>query len=183
MTVAFYISYVALWVVVLLQTLLVLGLIRRQATQIASLTAADVPVFDYELAGHQMPTFSGVDTSGALVDHSTILGERAALLFVSPSCSTCGASLEDIEALKMKSGGRVLVVCQGSSDECRELIAAYGLDEAAVVDADRSITSRFHVHGTPTAVLISEDGTIEAGGHPLRGSDVEALLASTGVRA
>lgn len=183
MTVAFYISYIALWVVVLFQTLLLLGLVRRQTTLIPDSPPAEIPVFDYELAGQKIPSFSGVDTSGARVDQSMIFGERAALLFVSPSCLTCGATLDDIEALRMKAGGRVIVVCQSSSEECRELIASYGLDQPVVVDLDRSISERFRVQGTPMAVLIAEDGRIEAGGHPLRGADLETFLTSNGVPA
>lgn len=177
MTGPFYISYAALWIVVTFQTLVLLGLLRSHARASES-SHMHEPQFDDSLRGTRIPAFTARDVSGAVVDESLIIGRRTALLFVSPTCSTCSATLEELQALEQKSNGGVLVVCQAASADCLALSTRYGIDASVIVDADREISQLLGVNGAPTAVIVSESGIIESYGHPMRGPDLENLLVS-----
>lgn len=178
MTTPFYVSYAALWVIVVFHTLLLLGLVRGYARG-TELPAPTPPLqFDDYLRGQPVPEFSAHDVSGAEVDESSLIGQRTALLFVSPDCPTCSATLDELEALELKSEGRVVIVCRAADEDCRVLSSTYGLGTTVVVDADGAITRRFGVNGTPTAVIVSENGTVERYGHPMRGRELEELIGS-----
>ena len=81
------VSYVALWVLVVLQTLILLGLTRAFAETRGGV--AKPP----SLKGRPVPTFSGVDLAGNEVSTSSIAGRAAVLLFVSPTCASCRVTL------------------------------------------------------------------------------------------
>lgn len=179
MTLPFYISYVALWLVVAFQTLLLLGLVREHATHSESWPPINPLPIDGDLTGEPLPEFSAFDTSGMRFDRSSIVGQRTALLFVSPNCEACSASLEEMQALRTKTDGRVIVVCRAADEECQELGARYGFDSSVLVDADGAVSRQFGVNGTPLAVLVGEDGRIETYGSPMRGGDLEQLVTST----
>lgn len=178
MTLPFYISYAALWALVVFQTLILLGLVREYARRREPLPLTHSLPFDDHLKGQSIPAFAANDVFGAPVDDFSIIGERTALLFVSPNCSTCSATLDELDALETKSEGRVVIVCSGTRDDCRDLSVKYGLDATVVVDADSAISDSFGVNGTPTAVIVSDTGEIESYGHPMRSADLEQLFRS-----
>jgi peroxiredoxin len=183
MTAPFYVSYAALWALVAFQTLILLGLVREYARRTEPPTLTDALPFDDHLRGQPVPEFSALDVSGAPVDESSLIGQRTALLFVSPDCPTCSATLDELEALERKSKGRVLIVCRATDEDCRNLSLMYGFDATVVVDADGAISTSFGVNGMPTAVIVSETGEVETYGHPMRSTELEELFLSEGVRA
>lgn len=119
MTAPFYVSYAALWALVVFQTLVLLGLVRGYArrTELPSVTHP-LP-FDDHLTGQRVPEFSAHDVSGAPVDESSVIGQRTALLFVAPDCPTCSTTLGELEALQEKVEGRVIIVCRATEGDCR----------------------------------------------------------------
>lgn len=172
MTVSFFLSYAALWALVVFQTLVLLGLVRtvyrlrREGAALAS---------DGDLRGHAAPEFSAFDLSGAPI-RSTDLAERlSALLFVGPDCGSCGVTLADFDALNCKARGNVIVFCQGVPEECSRLIQTYRLDVPVVADQDLKISELFRIHTVPTAVLI-EGGRVVRTGHPKHGEELEKLM-------
>jgi peroxiredoxin len=180
---SFYASYVVLWLLVGFQTLILLGLVRQYARGTEPPTLSHDLPFDDRLTGRPIPRFSAQDVSGTQIDDATLTGLRTAILFVAPDCQSCSATLDELQALELKVDGRVVLVCRATQIGCRELSAKYGFDGTVVVDPDGAISALFGVNGTPTAVIVSDRGMVETYGHPMRGADIEALFAESGVHA
>jgi peroxiredoxin len=168
------ISFAVLWVLVIFQTLVLLGLTRA----LSRLQQADqaAPPESPGLEGKPLPEFSEPALSGETIDNSRIAGQLGALLFVSPNCSTCSVTLDELEALSAKTSGNIVVFCRSSETRCRELAATYRLELPVIADEDLQLSRRFGVSGTPTAVLVGPDGEVRSYGQPMSGKDLESAL-------
>src|SRR3712207_3878464 len=125
-TVTFSISYAALWAIVVFQALVMLGLVRT-VYELKSRPVVDDHESEEDLEGAPAPTFRSTDVFGEEID-SADLGDRpAAILFVSADCPTCAATFNQLEGLKMKTDGRIIVVCRSDTDACRRIAEVYGL--------------------------------------------------------
>lgn len=171
----FVLTYVALWVLVVLQTLILIGVIRALYELRQEYQAAEPP----SLQGHRVPNFSAVDLSGHGVSTASLAGEPAALLFVSPNCPSCMVSLAELKALVTDATRGLVVICHAGDDDCRRLAANYRLTVPVVADEDGELMRLFGISGTPMAVRISAHGVIESYGEPARGEDLEELLAGS----
>jgi len=174
----FYVSYVALWLVVVFQSLVLLGLVRTVYRSGAASAPELSATSSGRLIGHQAPEFSAVDVSGAPFDNGSLAGRMSALLFVTPDCTSCMATLEEVAALRHKVDGNLVVVCRAGSAECARLRETYHLhDVPVVVDEAREISQLFDVQGSPTAVLIGATGLVRSYGQPMGAEEFAALLA------
>jgi peroxiredoxin len=173
---AFFISYVVLWILVVGESLVLLALIRalyanRPADQQAE------PQSPAAVGAHS-PTFQVVDANGITFDSRSLNGRSRAFLFVSTSCRSCIATLEELRALRTKvNGGAVVVVCRDRAGECGRVLPAYGLEARLLFDEDHAISDLFEITSVPTAVLIDADDRIQKYGYPMR-DDIEQLIAS-----
>lgn len=167
----FVVSYIALWILVVLQALILLGLTRSfyDLRQGSGSNAA--------YSGRPVPKFSVVDLQGRPVSSESISGKAAALLFVSPNCPSCMVTLAELEPLRHDTKRGLVVVCNGTDDECNKVASDYSLTMPVVADTGGDLMKRLGVSGTPMAVRISAQGLIESYGEPARGEDLEELLA------
>jgi peroxiredoxin len=165
MSSVFYVSYGALWVLLVFQSLVVVGLVRTVGS---SARAAGPPTGAARLLNKKAPAFTAVDIFGDPAGSVEFAGRRTALLFVSRSCPACTLTLDEMSALKAKASDSVVVVCESSHEECVELAEAHELDVPVVADEDLGIGRLFEVSSYPTAVLIDEEGRIRSFGHPDR---------------
>lgn len=175
MNTVFYISYAALWAIVVFQTLVMLGLTRslhqaRQAGSIADTSDAG------GLEGRQAPAFSAVDIAGAPVSNASFAGSYTALLFVSPDCQTCAVTLEQLEALRLKTDGSVIVICRSGGEACAQLADTYRLTTPVIVDEDLEISRLFRVMAAPTAVIVDAEGRVESYGQPMGPDELEQFM-------
>lgn len=174
MSTAFVLAFVALWGLVILNSLVLLGIVRIvHRLQQESIGTAQGWI------GRKAPPFQVEDLSGAPVGTNSFDGRVRALLFVSPSCRSCVASLEELDLLRRKAEGNVIVICQATHAECARLAATSQLDGHVVADEDKRIGKLFDVSALPTAVLISDDNRIQSYGEPLREDDPEDSLGQT----
>lgn len=169
----FVFSYVALWVLVVLQALLLIGLTRAFYDLRQGYEAAERP----SLKGRRAPSFSAIDLSGSPVTTASLAGKPAALLFVSPTCPSCTVSLAELGALASDSTRGVVIVCRGGHADCWQLAEDYRLTLPVVADENGELMQVFGISATPMAVRISAHGVIESYGEPVRGEDLEELLA------
>ena len=177
MSAVFYVSYALLWAIVVFQSLVLLGIVRTVYRRRAEPVADAPPVSTGALIGQPVPSFTTIDLSGRAVDETSLPQTLSALLFVTPDCVTCMASLEEVEALRAKVEGSLIVVCRGGLDECRRLQASYGLEgTAVVVDETHEVSERFDVYATPTAVLVGANGRIRTYGHPMDKDELVRLM-------
>lgn len=157
----FLVSYGGLWVLVVAQTLVVIGLLRavfHLQSMTSSVTGAPL--------GELAPDFSTVDLEGRPVAASDFAGVARVFLFVRPNCESCVLTLSDMAALRSKAEGNVIVVCQGESGPCRELISRYEISEPVLLDPRNELTAMFKVIASPTAVLVDETDRIARYGTP-----------------
>lgn len=171
MSLPFYVSYVALWILVIVQSLLLLGVVRLVYQLQGSATAGK------QLQnGQEVPRFSTVDLTGAPVRSADFAGRLTALLFVSPTCPSCMTTLDELDALRQKARGNVVVICGAGHADCSQLAERYRLGVPTVADEDGELARRFGIPGTPTAVLINEQNRIQSYGQPKHGEELAALF-------
>lgn len=172
MSTALILSYVALWVLVILLSLVLLGVVRL-VHQLQQENKGE----GRSRIGRKAPKFQAVDLAGARVGTESFAGQLRALLFISPSCQSCTASLDEIALLKGKAEGNVIVICQANRAECADMAARFDLDGHVVADESGRIGKRFEVSAHPTAVLLDEDDRIQSYGAPLRKDQSEDIVA------
>lgn len=176
----FYVSYALLWLLVVFESVLVLGLARavsRRAPQPQSASKNGLPGGSHPKIGQPVPHFSAIDVSGRKVDEGSLPRSLSALLFVTPSCTTCMASLDEVNALHAKVDGSLVIVCRGGLEDCRHLREAYQLNGVPIlVDQDRAVSNAFDVQVTPTAVLVGSTGLIRTYGHPMAKDELARLI-------
>lgn len=177
---AFATSYVGLWLLVLFQTVLLLALTRnlysRDPAQSARSEQRDTTLAPR--IGDGAAAFRTVDAfTGSTVTEEIFAGKFTALLFVSPHCASCMTTLDELNALRHKARGNVVLVCGGNQEECARVVRRFeGLTLPTLIDSDNAIRNAYRVPGTPYAVLVNEVGKIEFSGQPQRHGEVEELL-------
>jgi peroxiredoxin len=165
----FYLSYAALWILVILHSLILLGVVRLvyQLQQTGATTgfSQDGRVS----AGQEAPEFSAVDLAGAPISSADFAGRLTALLFVSPDCPACTDILDDDMAyLNHKAHGHLIVICRAEHEDCARLAEQHGLDVPVVADEDDQVSRLYEVAAVPTAVLINAGNRIQSYGQPDR---------------
>jgi peroxiredoxin len=165
-------SYVALWVIVAFQALLLMGLTSVVLRGTSGVAAEKMPQQPGLALGSDAPTFAARDLAGDAVSNTTLRGRLSALLFVQPRCQTCMTTLRELDMLSDKALGRITVICGGDPADCARIRERYGLTLPFVPDADRTVFDAFGVKDTPFAVLLDEFGRIESTGRPSRPADL-----------
>lgn len=161
MNLAFWVSYVLLWGLVVVMGLAFLEAVR----QIAQLRAVGefqaVPTV--LTAGHAHGALVGqvlLDADGvrewSLADHVARHGVRA-LLFLSTTCPTCRDIARDHVA--RQPGPAVLPVVTGDAEACRRFVAEVGLARGPVgIDAGDRLARHLGVTWRPVVVAVEGDG-------------------------
>jgi peroxiredoxin len=174
MTTSFSISYALLWALVLFLGMVVLGLARTVYQLQRTRPEADERT-EEEFEDAEAPVFSAVDVLGRPFDSTAFDDVLAAVLFVSPDCPTCTATLNQVEALKTKTNGHVVVVCRSGEEACSRLVDGYRLTVPVIADEELEISKRFGSPVVPAAVLI-ENGRIRSIGHPIGHDELETMV-------
>lgn len=179
MSTPFVLSHIGLWIMVLLQTFILLGLVRtvHQSGGAAPAVPATKPQAE-RLAGQLAPRIDAVDIHGTPVDSDDFVGALRAVLFVSPNCPNCMVTLDELNALQTKAPGTVVAVCVADSEECRQMAEDLEVTIRVIPDPDEEIRNAYDVAMTPTAVLVNRRGRIVQYGHPGRDElDMDAVYA------
>lgn len=171
------VSNILLWVFVLFQGLVLIGLVRAvHLLQVRSSSGAGPAVERPSIVGKQAPDFDVSDINGSPISIREFSGRVFALLFVSPSCRSCGWTLADMSALGERAREDLVVICRADEDACRELVENYHLLPSLVVDADLELSRLFDVDAVPTAVVVDESGEVRSYGHPMRSAELVDLM-------
>jgi peroxiredoxin len=165
----FYVSYIALWILVVFQTLILLELVRRSGSTRAS-SEAEGPTgekTDFLEGGSPAPIFEAPDVaSGKLFNSRELLGQRALLVFISPGCGTCESVASELVEFSAKSSMRMLALCSGPEAQCAQFVQQHLPAIQALVDRDGGISNQFGIKRVPTAVQIDADGNVLQYGIP-----------------
>lgn len=165
----FYLSYGALWILVILHSLILLGVVRLVYQLQQSGTAAGFSRDGRMSAGQAAPEFSAVNLAGAPISSADFAGRLTALLFVAPDCPACTDILDDDMAyLNHKAHGHLIVICRAGREACARLAEQHGLDVPVVADEDDQVSRLYGISAVPTAVLINAGNRIQSYGQPDR---------------
>lgn len=164
MTTLFYLSFAALWILVILHSLILVGVVRivYQLQQSGTVAGRD------DLSGKEAPAFTAVDLSGVTINSVDFTGHLTALLFVSPNCRSCMTTLEDMAYLNHKAQGNVIMICRAGREDCNKLVEQYKVTVPVVPDEADHISQLYAISSVPTAVLINANNRIQSYGQPDR---------------
>jgi len=160
------------------QGVLVLVLLR-QLSRVSRLADKDeLPGEDRSLVGSRIPRWLGSEQiSGARVESSVFNNGGGIVLFLAASCSVCKGLISSIQSSGAQLGP-IIAFCVGREAGCSKLSMLPNSNIRFVQGADEAAT-RFHVSGFPTAVIIDENRTVRAYGHPRTAHDLGELWPST----
>jgi peroxiredoxin len=183
MSTPFILSYVLLWAVVVLQSMLLLGMLRviqnLQQGHAQEHGGADEPAAEptaERLIGQEIPAFAAVDIFGASFGSEQLRGRSTVVLFASPNCASCLLALEELNTVGRKANGNVVVVCGGRQDACRRMAQDFSLTVPVILDPDDEIQRLFDVAANPTAVLLNPNNRVVSYGHPVRGDEIGQMM-------
>jgi hypothetical protein len=164
------VGFAATWAVVVVQTLVLLDVLRRTVRLKADVYAAMPDVMERErLAGGTFVEFEAPDlVTGATLRSTDLRGAPAALLFLTPRGAERLADwlLDTMAGLRHKGEGRLLVLCDGGDAACSELSRLVGTDVPVLLDEAGKIRGQFLVTATPAAVLLDSEARIAQYGMP-----------------
>jgi thiol-disulfide isomerase/thioredoxin len=109
--------------------------------------------------GGLVPSLRLPDLTGSTFDLSERGNRRTLLLFWNPSCGYCQQMLQDVKNWERDSasdGLELLVVSSGSL----EAALAQGFQSRVLLDPGFGVGKVFGVSGTPSAVLVDEQGRV-----------------------
>ena len=172
----FLVSYWLLWVLVAFQALVLLALVR--AVYSLQQSRGSLPGAESGASGPPMPAFAAADLNGHAIDSKSFSGRKTALLFVSTKCISCRLTLHDLDAVRSKGQGNVVVVCHAPRDECHRMAEEHDLRVQVIADEGNRLGELFGITAVPTAVLVDEDLRLASYGHPMSADEVDELLAA-----
>lgn len=169
-------AFVVLALAVVAVGVLALGLLRRSASVLEALEASRAGALAGPSGlppGTRVPTFAGVDRSGAVVTRDELARGASVFLFLTPTCAPCRTLADELaRRAPVHLGVPLVVVVQSSPDRDPGLPAT---TDAVVFDPDASIGRAFDVNGYPYALAVDDDGVVTGGKVPGSVSDLRAL--------
>jgi peroxiredoxin len=109
--------------------------------------------------GVETPEFDLNDVEGRTISKQHLIGKRTLVTFWSPTCPHCAAFLDEFkewERSRKNGDPNVVLMSDGDVDEHKDL----DLNSAVVFDKDYKVSAKLGMFGTPSAVLIDENGVI-----------------------
>ena len=109
--------------------------------------------------GDPAPQFELPDLDGNIVRLEDFKGKSTLLLFWNPGCGYCSQMIDELKAWQLKhtAGSPSLIVISNGSPETNR---AQGLVFTTVLDQSFLVGSLYGGGGTPSGILVSEDGLI-----------------------
>ena len=109
--------------------------------------------------GDVVPALRLPDLNGAEVDLASLHGRRTLVLFWSTTCGYCQQMLEDVkkwERARTQDSPDLLVISSGTPEANRQ----QGFDAQVLLDADWGAGTVLGAGGTPSALIIDEEGKV-----------------------
>ncbi len=178
----FYVSYVAMWLLLIVLGILLLLVYRHFG--LAALGTTEGVQRDGLQVGEIAPPITGVNIHGESIELAPQTGQMYLLAFVSPTCAPCAEVLPSIHQLATtNSDVQVVLVVDGARERVVQLVENFDLHSSIICLAEGE-TGTYHgyiVRVTPFAFMIGKDGRILSKGlcnTPIR---LRHLLSSAGL--
>lgn len=161
MVTLFYLSYAALWVLLLIQGVLIL-LIYRHFGMVTLGTLEGVQRDGLPI-GEAAPAIRGSTAEGAAQEWRPHPGQPQLVLFATPDCAPCAQVLPAVNALA-GHGLEIATVVPGRHEGVVRLVEKFRPPFLCLADEDRQAVDRYRVRTMPFAFVIGVDGHILAKG-------------------
>lgn len=165
----FYVSYIALWALVIFHTLVLLEVVRRMGAGSEGVGGQVLPAEEGNLleSGTKAPTFETPEVlSGIVIRSEALQGQPTLLVFVAPHCPACKDVAEELEAFCRRVKARLVALCQGRAEDCARLAKDHLPGILVLLDESGAIANSFRVTWTPTAVLLDNQWRVLRYGVP-----------------
>jgi methylamine dehydrogenase accessory protein MauD len=181
-------SYLALWGLVVVICLFLVGVLRQlgamqlEREQRLSQLPPGLPSLEQDgpAIGARMPDLTADTINGhGTVNLETLREEGDTLLmFMSPMCEICQHVVEPLNALVEESASvlRSAVIMRADEQACHAFVSVFPLVAPVICDSDRTITMGFGIHRTPFGLLYGSDGRLIRKGLIEEPNDLQALL-------
>lgn len=179
MPVIWLISYLSLWLLVVLLLLAVLVLARQVGMLHARLgpTGARMVNAGPEI-GELAPQITALDLSGHDFTLGSARGKPTLMLFFTTSCSTCASLTPAIKALWKSEHDKLeiaLVSMYSSDDETRQFVAQHKLTRISCTTSPE-VSLEYRISSPPYGLLIDEERVVRAKGIVNNSEHLESLL-------
>lgn len=155
-------SLILLWILVILHSLLLMGIVRRIQNGLAS--GEGFPVRGLE-PGEKAPALEGLVAGSS--DPREWAGVPRALLFLSPNCPACAQVLADgLGVLRRLTEDRLALICRGTQEACAQIIARHRRSLPILLDPEGTLYQRYRIAGVPSIVLVGADDRVILTLHP-----------------
>lgn len=179
----FYVSYVAMWLLLLVEGILIVLLYRHIGVQ--ALGTADGIQRDGLSIGEIAPPVSGLTQTGERVVWPQRPERARLLLFVAPECAPCARVLPYITHLQTAApagaGLTMLAVVAGQPVAAAQLAEKFALTFPCLAEEGTGTADRYRVRVTPFAFIIGADGRVLAKGLCDSPARLRDLLVAGGV--
>jgi thiol-disulfide isomerase/thioredoxin len=178
---AFEVSYVFLWLLLLVMGILVLLLYRHFG--LISMGTLEGVQRDGVPVGEQVPPVFGTSAEGESVTWRPG-PEPALLIFASPECEPCEAVLPHVRRLAMtvpRQALQVVAVTEGREDAAGRLREKFQLPVPCLAEGGGGAFSSYRVRVTPFGFVIGEDGRVRAKGLCNDATRLRDLLSTAGM--
>jgi peroxiredoxin len=151
------ISTILLWILMLCNILLTIGLARRIKARLPNLETLKV--------GQKAPNFTAWTLEGKRVTLADYARRSVAFVFMSPNCQPCREQLPELIAAQAKArpnGIEVVIVSDAGEAETISFVSAVDA-QLPVLIAPRertSFLSDFKVHGMPSYCVVDAQGKV-----------------------
>jgi len=159
------ISSVLLWIGLLFNFLLILGLTRR-------LSKINLIEEETLKEGTVAPPFQAKSLDGISINQDFYEGKAVAFMFVGPGCQACidfMPHLIEVIPYVKKSGVELVLVSEGSPEGMENYLAEYKLNLPALItqkEKDKNFMDNYKVNGTPSYCLVDAKGIVQGSGYP-----------------
>ena len=169
-------SYIALWVIVAFQALVIVGLLRQLAELGNKVKSGNLLGEDWLPAGTLAPAFSGSALgSGRRIDRNIFEGRGGMILFVSSLCPVCKDLAAGIQQADHDSLPQMVAFCIGRESSCARFLKRIGDQVPLLLEKADETASRYHVSGFPTVVIMDGEKRILSYGHPQDVNELQHL--------
>jgi methylamine dehydrogenase accessory protein MauD len=180
MSTLFYVSYLALWLLMLAEGALIFLLYRHFG--LMALGALEGVQRDGLRVGAEAPPVSAMTAEGAAATWAPSRDRRSLLVFVAPNCGPCAAVMPAIGRLAGAGDDSldITAIVAGAPEAAAGFARKFRLPFRCLAEAGRGAAERYRVRVTPFAFLIDEDGRILAKGLCSDAAHLQELLMAGG---
>lgn len=174
-------SYILLWIVVIIQSALIVGLLNR----LSQLRRPIALGSSGELQpGKIAPAFQGVDIRSGRIVRSSDFHGTTALLLVAPSCQSCKRMAHDLLTSSPEATLRAItVICVGGLISCRDALSKLSQAALVIQVSEDDAPFAYHSPGLPMIVSIDGDWHVLDVQHPANAADVLSWMDASPVVA